>query len=125
MLHLMSNGTVKGYVSNPKVEVPDYENGKLNVAAAVGTNGVVKVTKDLGLREPYNGAYPLVSGEIAEDFTHYFALSEQTPSVVALGVLTTGIHVEYAGGLIVQLMPDATEETISQLEKNVAKLNNQ
>ena len=68
------NGIVKGYVSNPKVEVPDYENGKLNVAAAVGTNGVVKVIKDLGIREPYNGAYPLVSGEIAEDFTHYFAV---------------------------------------------------
>lgn len=116
------NGTVKGYVSNPKVEVPDYENGKLNVAAAVGTNGVVKVIKDLGLREPYNGAYPLVSGEIAEDFTHYFALSEQTPSVVALGVLTTETHVECAGGLIVQLMPDATEETITQLEKNIQNL---
>ena len=116
------NGTVKGYVSNPKVEVPDYENGKLNVAAAVGTNGVVKVIKDLGLREPYNGAYPLVSGEIAEDFTHYFALSEQTPSVVSLGVLTTETTVEQAGGLIVQLMPDATEETIATLEQNVAKL---
>ena len=79
-----SKGMVKGYVQNPKVEVPDYENGKLNVAAAVGTDGVVKVIKDLGLREPYNGAYPLVSGEIAEDFTHYFALSEQTPSVVCI-----------------------------------------
>lgn len=117
-----SKGIVKGYVENPYVEVPDYENGKLNVAAAVGTNGVVKVTKDLGLREPYNGAYPIVSGEIAEDLTHYFALSEQTPSIVALGVLTTGLHVEHAGGLIVQLMPDATEETISQLEQNISKL---
>jgi len=117
-----SKGIVKGYVENPNVEVPDYENGKLNVAAAVGNDGVVRVTKDLGLREPYNGAYPLVSGEIAQDLTHYFALSEQTPSVVALGVLTTGMKVEHAGGLIVQLMPDATEETISKLEKNVAKL---
>lgn len=117
-----SKGIVKGYVENPYVEVPDYENGKLNVAAAVGTNGVVKVTKDLGLREPYNGAYPIVSGEIAEDLTHYFALSEQTPSIVALGVLTTGLHVEHAGGLIVQLMPDAKEETISQLEQNISKL---
>jgi molecular chaperone Hsp33 len=102
--------------------VPDYENGKLNVASAVGNDGVVKVTKDLGLREPYNGAYPLVSGEIAQDLTHYFALSEQTPSVVALGVLTTGMKVEHAGGFIVQLMPDATEEVISKLEENVAKL---
>jgi len=117
-----SKGIVKGYVENPNVEVPDYENGKLNVAAAVGNDGVVRVTKDLGLREPYNGAYPLVSGEIAQDLTHYFALSEQTPSIVALGVLTTGMKVEHAGGLIVQLMPDATEETISKLEKNVAKL---
>ncbi|WP_042276156.1 Hsp33 family molecular chaperone HslO [[Clostridium] dakarense] len=115
-------GTVKGYVSNPKVEVPDYENGKLNVAAAVGTSGVVKVIKDLGLREPYNGAYPLVSGEIAEDFTYYFTVSEQTPSVVALGVLTTEYEVEHAGGLIVQLMPDAEEETISRLEENVSRL---
>lgn len=117
-----STGMVKGYVQNPQVEVPDYENGKLNVAAAVGTNGVVKVIKDLGLREPYNGAYPLVSGEIAEDFTHYFALSEQTPSVVSLGVLTTEYEVEHAGGFVVQLMPDATEETISQLEQNISKL---
>lgn len=117
-----SKGIVKGYVQNPNVQVPDYENGKLNVAAAVGNNGVVKVIKDLGLREPYNGAYPLVSGEIAEDFTHYFALSEQTPSIVSLGVLTTGLKVEYAGGFVVQLMPDATEETISQLEKNIENL---
>ncbi|MDB8793209.1 Hsp33 family molecular chaperone HslO [Romboutsia sp. 1001216sp1] len=117
-----STGMVKGYVQNPQVEVPDYENGKLNVAAAVGTDGVVKVIKDLGLREPYNGAYPLVSGEIAEDFTHYFALSEQTPSVVSLGVLTTEYEVEHAGGFVVQLMPDATEEIISQLEQNISKL---
>lgn len=72
-----SKGMVKGYVGNPQVEVEDYPNGKLNVAAAVGTEGVVKVIKDLGLREPYNGTYPLVSGEIAEDFTYYFAVSEQ------------------------------------------------
>ena len=117
-----SKGMVKGYVSNPYVEVEDYENGKLNVSAAVGTNGMVKVIKDLGLREPYNGAYPLVSGEIAEDFTHYFALSEQTPSVVALGVLTKENEVEHAGGFIVQLMPDAVEENICKLEENVGKL---
>lgn len=117
-----SKGMVKGYVSNPKVEVEDYPNGKLNVAAAVGTEGVVKVIKDLGLREPYNGAYPIVSGEIAEDFTHYFAISEQTPSVVSLGVLTKEEEVECAGGFIVQLMPDATEETIVKLEENVKNL---
>lgn len=120
-----SKGNVKGYVQYPDlngVEVQDYPNGKLNVAGAVGKEGYVKVIKDLGLREPYVGSYPLVSGEIAEDFTHYFALSEQTPSVVSLGVLTTEITVEQAGGLIVQLMPDATEETIATLEQNVAKL---
>ena len=120
-----SKGNVKGYVQYPDlngVQVEDYPNGKLNVAGAVGKEGYVKVIKDLGLREPYVGSYPLVSGEIAEDFTHYFALSEQTPSVVSLGVLTTETTVEQAGGLIVQLMPDATEETIAILEQNVAKL---
>ncbi|SCI19157.1 Heat shock protein 33 homolog [uncultured Clostridium sp.] len=117
-----SKGNVKGYVSNPYVEVENYPNGKLNVAGAVGTNGHVKVIKDIGLREPYNGSYPLVSGEIADDFTHYFALSEQTPSVVSLGVLTRSDEVEYAGGFIVQLMPDAEEENISILEKNISNL---
>lgn len=117
-----SKGTVKGYVDNPNVVVEDYENGKLNVAAAVGSEGTVRVTKDLGLREPYNGSYPIVSGEIAQDLTYYFALSEQTPSVVALGVLTKEEEVEYAGGFIVQLMPDAAEETIAKLESNVSNL---
>lgn len=120
-----SKGNVKGYVQYPDlngVVVENYPNGKLNVAGAVGKDGYVKVIKDLGLREPYVGSYPLVSGEIAQDFTHYFALSEQTPSVVSLGVLTTETTVEQAGGLIVQLMPDATEETIATLEQNVAKL---
>ena len=120
-----SKGNVKGYVQYPDlngVQVEDYPNGKLNVAGAVGKEGYVKVIKDLGLREPYVGSYPLVSGEIAEDFTNYFATSEQTPSVIALGVLTTETTVEQAGGLIVQLMPDATEETIATLEQNVAKL---
>ena len=117
-----SKGIVKGYVDNPNVVVPDYENGKLNVAAAVGTEGTVRVTKDLGLREPYNGSYPIVSGEIAQDLTYYFAVSEQTPSVVALGVLTKEEEVEYAGGFIIQLMPDAVEENITKLEENVAKL---
>lgn len=117
-----SKGNVKGYVTNPNVEVENYPNGKLNVAGAVGTQGHVKVIKDIGLREPYNGSYPLVSGEIAEDFTHYFALSEQTPSVVSLGVLTRADEVEHAGGFIVQLMPDAQEENIAKLEQNIGKL---
>ena len=117
-----SKGNVKGYVTNPNVEVENYPNGKLNVAGAVGNQGHVKVIKDIGLREPYNGSYPIVSGEIAEDFTHYFALSEQTPSVVSLGVLTRSDEVEFAGGFIVQLMPDAQEENIAILEKNISNL---
>lgn len=117
-----SKGIVKGYVSNPNVEVEDYPNGKLNVAGAVGQVGVIRVIKDFGLKEPYNGAYPINSGEIAQDFTNYFAMSEQTPSVVSLGVYTKEDEVEYAGGFIVQLMPDATEEVISQLEKNIAEI---
>ena len=89
-----AKGIVRGYVQNPDVNVENYPNGKLNVAGAVGTDGYVQVIKDLGLKEPYIGSYPLVSGEIAEDFTHYFALSEQTPSVVSLGVLTRNTEVE-------------------------------
>ena len=135
-----AKGMVRGYVQNPDVQVENYPNGKLNVAGAVGTDGYVQVIKDLGLKEPYIGSYPLVSGEIAEDFTHYFALSEQTPSVVSLGVLTRNMEVERkitkedgseeivacrefdverAGGFIVQLMPFASEETIAQLENNI------
>ncbi|MDY4561825.1 MAG: Hsp33 family molecular chaperone HslO [Peptostreptococcus porci] len=115
-------GITKGYVTNPNVEVENYENGKLNVAKAVGNEGTIKVIKDLGLKEPYNGEYDVVSGEIAQDFTYYFTVSEQTPSAVALGVLTKSDEVEQAGGFIVQMMPDATDETISQIEKNISKL---
>lgn len=115
-----SSGIVKGYVTNPNVEVENYENGKLNVAGAVGNQGTIKVIKDLGLREPYNGEYEMVSGEIAEDFTYYFTVSEQTPSAVSLGVLTRSDEVEEAGGFIVQMMPDASEETISTIERNLS-----
>lgn len=115
-------GITKGYVTNPNVEVENYENGKLNVAKAIGNEGTIKVIKDLGLKEPYNGEYDVVSGEIAQDFTYYFTVSEQTPSAVALGVLTKSDEVEQAGGFIVQMMPDATDETISQIEKNISKL---
>ena len=100
-----AKGIVRGYVQNPDVNVENYPNGKLNVAGAVGTDGYVQVIKDLGLKEPYIGSYPLVSGEIAEDFTHYFALSEQTPSVVSLGVLTRNMEVERK-----VMNPDGTEE---------------
>ena len=114
-----ANGIVKGYVTNPDVEVENYASGKLNVAGAVGNQGTIRVIKDLGLREPYNGEYEMVSGEIAEDLTYYFAVSEQTPSAVSLGVLTRADEVEEAGGFIVQMMPDASEETISTIERNL------
>ena len=115
-----ANGIVKGYVTNPDVEVENYANGKLNVAGAVGNQGTIRVIKDLGLREPYNGEYEMVSGEIAEDLTYYFTVSEQTPSAVSLGVLTRADEVEEAGGFIVQMMPDASEETISTIERNLS-----
>lgn len=114
-----ANGIVKGYVTNPDVEVENYASGKLNVAGAVGNQGTIRVIKDLGLREPYNGEYEMVSGEIAEDLTYYFTVSEQTPSAVSLGVLTRADEVEEAGGFIVQMMPDASEETISIIERNL------
>ena len=112
-----ANGIVKGYVTNPDVEVENYANGKLNVAGAVGNQGTIRVIKDLGLRD--NGEYEMVSGEIAEDLTYYFTVSEQTPSAVSLGVLTRADEVEEAGGFIVQMMPDASEETISTIERNL------
>lgn len=114
-----ANGIVKGYVTNPDVEVENYASGKLNVAGAVGNQGTIRVIKDLGLREPYNGEYEMVSGEIAEDLTYYFTVSEQTPSAVSLGVLTRADEVEEAGGFIVQMMPDASEETVSTIERNL------
>ena len=109
---------VKGYVKNPDVELPLKENGKLDVGGALGA-GMLTVIKDMGLKEPFSGQTELVSGEIAEDLTYYFATSEQTPSAVALGVLMSpeGGQVLCAGGLIVQLMPFASEEIISKLEE--------
>jgi len=108
---------VKGYVLNPQAEIPNKAKGKLDVGGAVGI-GVLTVTKDMGLKEPVSGQVELVSGEIAEDITYYFAVSEQTPSSVALGVLVdVDYSVKQAGGYILQLMPDAKEEIISHLEK--------
>lgn len=109
------DGIVKGYVDNPAVELPRPSGGKLPVGAAVGKEGKLTVVKDLGLREPYVGQVNLVSGEIAEDFAMYFTASEQIPSLVSLGVLV-GDTVEAAGGLIVQLMPGASESAIRSIE---------
>ena len=114
------NGDVRGYVTNPVVELPLNEKGKLDVGTAVGKSGNIYVLKDLGLKEPYNGMTPLVSGEIAEDVTAYYALSEQTPTVCALGVLVSpDLSVKKAGGYIIQLLPAAEEETIKKLEDGI------
>lgn len=118
-----SNGNVKGTVSNPIVEIPLNAKGKLDVAGAVGTSGNLYVIKDLGLKEPYVGSVPLVSGEIAEDITSYFAVSEQTPSVCALGVLVDkDLSVKVSGGFIIQLLPTATEEDIAKVEQCIKNL---
>src|SRR5699024_8920065 len=106
-----SDCTVKGYVDNPAVDLPR-TGKKLPVGAAVGKDGRLTVVKDLKMREPYVGQVNLVSGEIAEDFAMYFTASEQTPSLVSLGVLVSDERVEAAGGLIVQVMPGASEAAI-------------
>lgn len=115
-----SNSNVKGYVTNPLVDLPKNSKGKLDVGGAVGKDGYLVVTKDMGLKEPYIGKTPLVSGEVGDDLTKYFAVSEQTPSVVGLGVLVDiDYSVKEAGGFIIQVMPEATEEDISLLEENI------
>lgn len=117
-----SKGNVKGYVGNNLVDVPLKENGKLDVGTAVGKNGMLYIIKDLTIGKPYVGMTPIVSGEIAEDFTNYFATSEQTPSVVALGVLVDKDGIRSAGGYKLSLMPDATDEEISIIEENIKNI---
>ena len=117
-----SRGTVKGYVYNPEVLLPANEKGKLDVGGALG-EGILSVIKDMGLKEPYVGQTHLVSGEIAEDLTYYFATSEQVPSVVALGVLMNKDNtVRRAGGFIIQLMPFVQDWVIDLLEKKVGEI---
>ena len=114
------HGNVRGYATNPVVEIPLKPNGKLDVSGAVGNDGNLFVIKDLGLKDPYNGFVPLVSGEIAEDITSYYATSEQIPTVCALGVLVDkDLTVKKAGGYILQLLPFTEDEIIDKLEENL------
>ncbi len=114
---------VKGYVHNPEVYLEPNKLGKLDVGGAVGRNGYLNVIKDLGLKEPYIGFVPLVSGEIGEDLSYYFLKSEQTPSIVALGVMVDRIgEVMTSGGFIVQVMPEAGEDVLATLEKNLGNI---
>ncbi|WP_148866590.1 Hsp33 family molecular chaperone HslO [Thermosediminibacter litoriperuensis] len=113
-------GNVKGYMGNPSADLPLNEKGKLDVSGIVGREGTLTVIKDLGLKEPYVGQVPLVSGEIAEDITYYFARSEQVPSAVSLGVLVDrDQRVKAAGGFIIQLLPGSTEETAVFIEEKI------
>ncbi|RDU34781.1 Hsp33 family molecular chaperone HslO [Neobacillus piezotolerans] len=115
-----AKGTVRGYVSNPQTHFDLNEQGKLDVRRAVGTDGTLTIVKDLGLRDFFSGSVPIVSGELGEDFTYYFASSEQVPSSVGVGVLVNPDNtILAAGGFIFQLMPGTSDETISRIEERL------
>lgn len=116
-----SNNEIKGYAKNTVVDIPLNEDGKLDVGGAVGVDGFINVIKDIGLKEPYVGMVPLVSGEIGDDFANYFVKSEGQDAAVAVGVLVDKNGVKSAGGYIIKPMPDATNEDISNLEQNIFK----
>ena len=112
---------LKGYVSNPQIDLPLNDIGKLDVGKAVGNQGYINVIKDIGLKEPYIGISPLSTGEIADDFTNYFVNSEQIQSAVALGVLIDKNGTRTAGGYLITPMPDASEEEITKVEQSIFK----
>lgn len=115
-----AKGEVRGYVSNPQTHFDLNEQGKLDVQRAVGPNGIMTISKDIGLQQPFIGQIPLVSGEIGEDFTSYLFNSEQTPSAVGVGVLVNPDHtIQTAGGFIIQLLPGADDEVISDIEERL------
>ncbi|MCH5463097.1 Hsp33 family molecular chaperone HslO [Lactobacillus sp. LC28-10] len=118
-----ANGTVKGYLQNPHVNLPLNKRHKIDVAKAVGVEGSLSVTKDLGLDKPYTGQVPLASGEIGDDFTYYLAQSEQIPSAVGVSVFVNDDNsIQVAGGFLVQVMPGAKDEAISHLEKRLKEV---
>lgn len=115
-------GDVKGYIQNPHLSLPLNSQGKLDVRGAVGTQGNFTVIKDLGLKEPFSGQTPIVSGEIGEDFTYYLAVSEQVPSAVGVSVLVnTDDTIKTAGGFMIQIMPGASDEVIDKIEQQVTQ----
>ncbi len=117
-----NKANVKGYVHNSEVNIPLNQYGKLDVKGAIG-EGTLTVTRDMGLKEPYSGQVPLVSGEIADDITYYYAKSEQIPTAVGLGVLVdTDYSVKHAGGFVIQLMPNCPDEIAEKVEDNVNRL---
>lgn len=117
------HGETKAYVANPQVSLDLNDKGKLDVKGAVGTNGMLTVSKDQGLKTPFSGQVPLISGELAEDFTYYMAVSEQTPSAFGLSVLVNPDEsVRTAGGFMVQVLPGASDETIDELEKTIQQI---
>ena len=115
-----AKGEVRGYVTNPHVHFDLNEHGKLDVRRAVGTDGMLSIVKDIGLRDYFTGQVPIVSGELGEDFTYYFAVSEQVPSSVGVGVLVNPDNtIQSAGGFIIQLMPGTEDETITEIENHL------
>lgn len=118
-----ARGETKGYIHNPKVSLDLNGNGKLDVRGAVGTEGMLTVSKDLGMKEPFVGQVPLVSGELGEDFTYYMANSEQVPSAIGVSVLVNSDEsVKAAGGFMIQVLPGASDRTIDRVEETIAQL---